>query len=372
MGSSVKVPFLDLSYQTGKVAAQFVSRLSQLVGQNRFIGGEPVEMFENAFARVCGTRHCVALNSGTDALRLGLLASGLESGDEVITSPFTFIATAEAISQTAQLKLVDIEPDTFTLSPAAVEEALSPYSRAIVPVHIFGLAADMTALNELAGQRDLFVLEDACQSHGASLGGRRTGNLGEAAAFSFYPTKNLGAFGDAGAITCQHEGFAEKIRLLRNHGQVGPYFHEVEGFNSRMDSFQGLALSLKLEYLERWNQERQQIAMLYRKELDDLSEVSFQSVPPGYVHVYHVFAILAERRAELQEFLSSRGIETRVIYPVPVHLHPAYEHLGLVRGDLPNSEAICDSVLCLPIYPGLKSDRVRDVSEQIRRFYGRR
>ena len=370
MGSSVKVPFLDLSYQTGKVAAEFISQISRLVQQNRFIGGEPVEMFENAFAGVCGARHCVALNSGTDALRLALLAAALEPGDEVITSPFTFIATAEAISQTAQLKLADVEPETFTLSPAAVEAAVSARTRAIVPVHIFGLPANMTAFQALAGRNGLFVLEDACQAHGASLRDRRTGSLGGAAAFSFYPSKNLGAFGDAGAITCQEAGFAEKIRLLRNHGQVGSYFHEIEGFNSRMDSFQGVALSLKLEYLEQWNQQRQQIAELYRNELDKLSEVCFQRVPNGYVHVYHVFAILVEQRDELQKYLSGRGIETRVIYPVPVHLHPAYENLGLVKGDFPNTESICDSVLCLPIYPGLEHGRARHVAEQIRQFYG--
>ena len=371
MGSGVRVPFLDLSTQTRQVASSYYSQLRELVEQNRFIGGEQVESFEKDFAGFCGTRYCIALNSGTDALRLGLLGAGLEPDHEAITSPFTFIATAEAISQTCNLKLADVDPDTFNLSPTAVEENLSPQLRAVVPVHIFGLPADMNAFSRLASQHDLFLLEDACQAHGAAVNGRRAGSLGNAAAFSFYPSKNLGAFGDAGALTCQREDLAVTLRLLRNHGQVGSYYHEIEGFNSRMDAFQGAALALKLNYLEEWNLQRRRIAEIYRNELQDLPEVHCQRVPPGDVHVYHVFAILAEDRSGLQEFLKAKGIETRVIYPVPIHLHPAYRHLGLEKGDLPNAESICNSVLCLPIYPGLEPTQVSKVAMQVRRFYGK-
>ncbi len=372
MGSSVmKVPFLDLSYQTEKISSQFMSQIKRLIRQNRFIGGETIEAFESAFADFCGTQRCVALNSGTDALRLGLLAAGVKRDDEVITTPFTFIATAEAISQTANLKLADVEPDSFTLSPSAVEKMISPKSRAVIPVHIFGLPANMTAFSRLAEQHDLFLLEDACQAHGAAIEGCRAGKLGRAAAFSFYPSKNLGAFGDAGAVTCQDEALAEAIRLLRNHGQVGSYFHQVEGFNSRMDSFQGLALCLKLEYLDDWNAARRQIAEAYRSELADLGEVRLQRFPAGYTHVYHLFAILAENREELKTFLRRQGIESRVVYPVPIHLHPAYKHLGLTRGAFPNAESICESVLCLPMYPGLEPKQVSHVAREIRRFYGK-
>ncbi|MGW8178589.1 MAG: DegT/DnrJ/EryC1/StrS family aminotransferase [bacterium] len=371
MGSNVRIPFLDLSFQTAEVAPEFVTRISQLVEGNQFIGGETIGEFESAFAHFCGSQHCIALNSGTDALRLSLSAAGLEPDQEVITSPFTFIATAEAISQTSLLRLADVESDTFTLSPNAVEETISTRTRAVVPVHIFGLPANIPALEETARKYDLFILEDACQAHGAAIEDRRTGNLGMAGAFSFYPSKNLGAFGDAGAVTCDDAAFAEKMRLLRNHGQVRSYFHVVEGFNSRMDSFQGAVLSLKLSHLERWNLERQKIADLYRDELAALEQVKFQKVPPGYTHVYHVFAILVERREELQKFLRDAGIDTRVIYPVPIHLHPAYAHLGLSKGDLPNAESISTSVLCLPIYPGLERTHVSEVAKQIRRFYGR-
>jgi dTDP-4-amino-4,6-dideoxygalactose transaminase len=302
---------------------------------------------------------------------LSLLAAGLEPEDEVITSPFSFIATAEAISQACVLKLADVEVDTFTLSPVAVKEQLSSRSKAVVPVHIFGLAADVRSLERLAEQYNLFILEDACQAHGAMVHGRCAGSLGAAAAFSFYPSKNLGAFGDAGAVTCQDANLAERLRLLRNHGQVGSYLHHIEGFNSRMDSFQAAVLWLKLSCLKAWNRERQEIAETYYHELADLEEVRFQHVPDGYEHVYHVFAITVERRDELQSHLQGVGIETRVIYPVPIHLNPAYKHLGLTRGDLPRAESISSSVLCLPIFPGLDSGQVCEVSRQIKRFYGK-
>jgi dTDP-4-amino-4,6-dideoxygalactose transaminase len=371
MGTSVKIPFLNLSPQTGEVANQFVSELAQLVEQNRFVGGRPVEAFEEAFADYCGISHCIGLNSGTDALRLSLLAAGITPEDEVITSPFSFIATAEAISQTSVLRLADVEIDTFTLSPAAAADQITTRSKAVVPVHIFGLPSDMNAFRELSEHHDLFVLEDACQAHGAMIGSRRTGSFGDAAAFSFYPSKNLGAFGDAGAATCRDEKLAQNLRLLRNHGQVGNYLHEIEGFNSRMDTFQGAVLRMKLDFLERWNRERKEIAEIYVSELKDLEEVRLQRVPVGYNHVYHVFAILVERRRELQEYLRKSGIDTRVIYPVPIHLNPAYQHLGLTKGDLPNAESISNSVLCLPIFPGLRKSQVRQISMHIKRFYGK-
>jgi dTDP-4-amino-4,6-dideoxygalactose transaminase len=371
MGPGKDIPFLDLSFQTEMVASQFILELTRLVEQNRFIGGRPVEAFEEAFASYCGVPYCIGLNSGTDALRLSLLAAGIEPEDEVITSPFSFIATAEAISQTSILKLVDVDLDTFALSSAAVNDQITSKTRAVVPVHIFGLPSNMTAFRELSERFDLFLLEDACQAHGAAIGNRRAGSLGDAAAFSFYPSKNLGAFGDAGAVTCWEGGVAERLRLLRNHGQVGSYLHHIEGFNSRMDTFQSIVLGMKLDFLEGWNCERRKVAKLYTSELADLEEVRFQGVPSECKHVYHVFAILAERRDELQNYLQESGIETRVIYPIPIHLNPAYKHLDLGRGDLPNAETIADSILCLPIYPGLDSSRIGVISEQIRRFYGK-
>ena len=372
MGSDVKVPFLDLSPQTKRVSSRYLSRLASLVENNRFIGGEPVSAFERSFANFCGTEFCVGLNSGTDALRLGLLAAGIGPEDEVVTSPFTFIATAEAINQTSRLKLADVDPETFTLSPDCVSECLSPATKAILPVHIFGLSAEMPRLLDLANRHDLLIIEDACQAHGAAIDGQRVGSFGLLGAFSFYPSKNLGAFGDAGAVTCNDPEVAERLRLLRNHGQIGPYRHGFEGYNSRLDSFQAEVLNLKLELVEEWNDQREELVAVYRRELEEVPEVWFQRIPPGYRHIYHVLAVLAERRSELVDFLLTKGIETRVIYPVPVHLNPAYEWLGLPEGSFPNAERVSDSVVCLPVYPGLTESQVLEVTSQIKQFYSRR
>ncbi len=366
-----RIPFLELRPQTQAVAAEFLSAAQRLVEENQFIGGSPVAEFEQAFAGYCGEDcHCVALNSGTDALRLALLAWGISRQDEVITSPFTFIATAEAVSQTGRLVLADVDPETFTLSPASVDERAGPATRAVIPVHIFGLPADMPALLELAARRGWLLLEDACQAHGAAIGSRRAGVWGQAAAFSFYPSKNLGAFGDAGALVSRDAEVAEKVRLLRNHGQVAPYSHSIEGWNSRMDALQAVLLRLKLRHLDRWNDERRKLVETYRQCLAEVSEVRFQRVPDGYLHAYHLAAALAERRDELCRFLSRAGVETRVIYPVPVHLMAAYRALGYSRGDFPNCERICESVVCLPLWPGLQPGQVEEVCGLIRRFYG--
>jgi len=361
---------LDLSPQTAEVSESFRDKIAELVSRNQFIGGKPVAEFEAAFAAYCGSKNCVALNSGTDALRLGLLACGIGPGDEVVTSPFTFIATGEAISQTGKLVLADVEPDTFTLCPDSVRQRLTSNTRAVIPVHIFGLPADMTRLGDLARSRGLAVVEDACQAHGAAIRGRKVGTLGDAAAFSFYPSKNLGAFGDAGALTTDDDTIAERVNLLRNHGQVSPYTHSMEGFNSRMDVFQASVLSLKLACLERWNETRRRLASLLQSLLSDLAAVRFQKVPEGFVHVYHVLGALVEDRDRLMGFLGSRGIDTRIIYPTPIHLMEAYRGLGLGPGSLPNAEAVCRNILCFPMYPGMTEGQVEEIAGAVRHFYG--
>lgn len=364
-----KVPFLDLSFQTRQVGAEFVRAAEEIVARNQFIGGQAVADFEAAFAGFCGVEHCVALNSGTDALRLALLAADIGSEDEVITSPFSFIATAEAISQVGRLVFADVDPETFDLSPRKLRDAASERSRGVVPVHIFGLPADMDGINAVAAEKDLVVVEDACQAHGAAIGTRRTGGLGKAAAFSFYPSKNLGAFGDAGALTSSEPDFADRVRLLRNHGQTELYTHVVEGFNSRMDALQARLLTLKLRWVDAWNEERRGLVEVYRGELEDLDELRFQRVPEGFQHVYHILAVLYEERDALVEWLRGRGIDVRVIYPTPIHLMEAYRHLGLARGDFPCAEQICDEVFCLPLYPGLAKETVAWVAGEIRRFF---
>lgn len=365
-----RIPFLELAPQTSAVAQEFLSTAAELVARNQFIGGSPVTDFEQAFANYCGGGPCVALNSGTDALRLALLAWGISPQDEIITSPFTFIATAEAISQTGKLLLADIDPDTFTLSPAAVEAAAGHRTRGVVPVHIFGLMADMPTLVQGAETGGWMVLEDACQAHGAAINGRRAGTWGHAGAFSFYPSKNLGAFGDAGAVIGRDAVLADQVRLLRNHGQIAPYSHSVEGFNSRMDTLQAALLQLKLPHLEDWNAERRGIFQDYWERLADVDEVRFQRIPDGFLHACHIAAALVERRDELSGFLSGHGVDTRVIYPVPIHLMAAYAHLGYRSGAFPVCEQVCRSVICFPLYPGLKSDQVETVTSLVRRFYG--
>lgn len=365
----MNVPYLDLSFQTGQVAAGFQEELKKLVEGNQFIGGSRITDFEEAWARYCGAGYCVAVNSGTDALRIALAAVGVGPEDEVITSPFTFIATAEAVSQTGRLVLADIDPETFTMDPESVRGRINTSTRAIIPVHIFGLAADMPALQRISGEFNLSMIEDACQAHGASILGRRAGSMGSAGAFSFYPSKNLSAFGDAGAVTCNSPELAERFRLLRNHGQTGPYVHIIEGFNSRMDTVQATVLSLKLRHLDEWNQWRSELAGIYREGLSGIEEIRFQKVPPGYEHAWHIVAFLTEDRDELAAKLKDKGVDTRVVYPTPLHLMKAYEHLGFEKGSFPVAERVSEQVLCLPVYPGMPKENARHVVDLILDYY---
>lgn len=368
----MRVPFLDLSTQTKSVLDEFLAQAEALLRENRFVGGDPVEFFEKSYARYCQTSCCVALNSGTDALRLAVIASGITAGQEVITSPFSFFATAETITQAGGRPVfADIDPETFTLCPESVAANINSNTYAILPVHIFGLPADLPRLEKIADSKGLMLLEDACQAHGAKIAGTRVGGGGNPASFSFYPTKNLGAFGDAGALTCADPGFEDKVRLLKNHGQTGAYFHELEGYNSRMDALQAALLQLKLDHLDAWNDERRKLARLYGDGLAGISEVHTQKVPKGFSHVYHIYALLADQRDSLLEFLTENGVEAKVIYPSPIHLMPAYRYLGYRRGDLPEVESICSKVICLPLYPGLKEKHVIATSNLIKKFYAR-
>jgi dTDP-4-amino-4,6-dideoxygalactose transaminase len=365
------IPFLDLSFQTLAVSDAFQSRLARLISANQFIGGREVIAFEREFARYCGARHCVGLNSGTDALQFALAACGIRPEREVITSPFSFIATTEAAARVARVVFADIDPDTWTLSVESAASCISKRTAALLPVHIFGNPADMGGFRKLAGSGRLHLIEDACQAHGARLGKSPVGSLGDAAAFSFYPTKNLGAFGDAGALTTRRKAIAERVRLLRNHGQTGPYQHSMEGFNSRLDAFQALALRLKLRRIESWNRQRRQIASWYREFLHEVEAVRFQQALPKAQPVHHVFGIQVDRRDELAAFLQNRGIGVRVIYPTPVPLLPAYRHLGYRKGSMPAAEKLCRRVLCLPCFPGLRRDQVESVALTVKKFYAK-
>jgi len=362
------IPLLDLGAQYQQVGAELETAVLQVLRSGRYILGEPVAQFERDFADYCGTRHAVAVNSGTSALHLALLAAGIGRGDEVITTPFTFVATVAAILLAgARPVLVDVDPVTLTLDPAQVEAAISPATKAIIPVHIYGQMADMDPLMLLANRRGLVVIEDACQSHGAEYRGRRAGGLGLAGCFSFYPGKNLGACGEGGLLVTDSDAVATAARCLRDWGQKERYNHIAKGFNYRMDAIQGAALGVKLKYLEEWTEKRRRHARHYDQLLDGIGPIERPVEMRGRRHVYHVYAIRSRDRTMLQESLAAQGIQTGLHYPIPVHLQPAYADLGYRRGDFPVSELAAQQVLSLPMYPELTPAQMDTVAEALKR-----
>ena len=362
------IPLLDLGAQYQRVGAELETAVLQVLRSGRYILGEPVAQFERDFADYCGMRHAVAVNSGTSALHLALLAAGIGRGDEVITTPFTFVATVAAILLAgARPVLVDVDPVTLTLDPAQVEAAISPATKAIIPVHIYGQMADMDPLMLLANRRGLVVIEDACQSHGAEYRGRRAGGLGLAGCFSFYPGKNLGACGEGGLLVTDSDAVATAARCLRDWGQKERYNHIAKGFNYRMDAIQGAALGVKLKYLEEWTEKRRRHARHYDQLLHGIGPIERPVEMRGRRHVYHVYAIRSRDRTMLQESLAAQGIQTGLHYPIPVHLQPAYADLGYRRGDFPVSELAAQQVLSLPMFPELTPAQIDTVAEAIKR-----
>ena len=332
--------------------------------------GAEVEAFEREFADFCGTKHCVALSNGTAALHVGLLALGVQAGDEVITTPNTFLATAEAITYCGAVPVfVDIDPATGNLDPKLIERAITPRTRAILPVHLYGRPADMDPIREIAARHNLRILEDAAQAHGARYRGRRVGALGHAGIFSFYPTKNLGAYGEGGALTTDDDRIAKFARAARYHGQTARYEHEFVGYNYRMQGFQGAVLRIKLRHLYAWTARRQEIAREYRRLLAG-ARVEMPVDDPRDECVYHQFVIYASNRNAVIAHLTAREIETVVHYPKPVHLQPAYSSLGCPRGTFPHAERACERVLSLPVHPGLTQEQVAYVARAVREVVG--
>ena len=367
----LRVPFQDLPLQISHLRAELDAAMAKVVNHGQFILGPEVAAFEEAWAKFCGTSHCVGLGSGTDALHLILRALGIGAGDEVITVANTFIATAEAISYSgAKPVLVDCCLENYLIDPHAVAAAITPRTRAIIPVHLYGQPANIDALAALAARHGLALIEDSAQAHGATLvDGRRCGTLGTAAAFSFYPGKNLGAFGDAGAMTTTDASLAHRIRLLRNWGSVVKYHHEVPGFNSRLDTLQAAILSVKLRHLAEWNDRRRAAASWYRQELADCDGVVLPALAPWTgLHAYHLFVVrITERdRDSVARALLSAGIQTVVHYPIPIHLQKAYATLGLPRGSFPAAEAAASGILSLPMFPEITQDQVTQVCDIVR------
>jgi len=359
------VPYFDLKKQFSSLRNEIREALDRVCSNTSFILGEEVSEFEKEFAAYCEVKYCVALNCGTSALHLALLALGVNPGDEVITTSNTFIAAAEAICYTgAKPVFVDIDPKTGNLDPALIERVITEQTKAILPVHLYGRPADMDPILGIAPKHGLAVIEDACQAHGARYRGRRVGSIGNAAAFSFYPSKNLSAYGEGGALTTNDAGIAELARSLRNHGQSGPHTHERIGYNYRMDGFQGAVLRVKLKRLEQWNARRKEIAALYRSVLKG-GNVEISSDDPRDERVYHLFVVYVERRDAVRAALQARGVHTSIHYPRPVPLQPAFATLGFRPGSFPHAERACGRALSMPFFPEMTDEQVQYAAEQL-------
>jgi dTDP-4-amino-4,6-dideoxygalactose transaminase len=363
----IKIPLLDLNAQYHSIKAEIDAAIAGVLESSQFVLGAEVTAFEEEFAAHCGTSECIALNSGTSALHLALLAAGVGPGDEVITVPFTFIASVAAIGYVgARPVLLDIDPSSFTIDPDAIENAITPRTRAILPVHLYGQPADMDPIMEVARRHGLVVIEDAAQAHGAKYKGVPVGGIGDLGCFSFYPGKNLGAYGEGGAVTTGNVEFASTIRMLRDWGQDRKYHHVLRGFNYRMEGFQGAILRVKLRHLEHWTEARRACAARYNELLAD-SRVETPKEMPWARHVYHVYTLRSHYRDGLQSALHAEGIQTGIHYPVPVHLQPAYADLGYGRGAFPNAEQAASQVLSLPLYPELSPEALAEVAAAVNR-----
>jgi len=388
MTTATKIPFLDLITSHRDLRAELLEVVEKVLDTAGFIGGPLLEQFEREFASFCDAKYCVGVNSGTDALRFAFMAIGIEPGDLVVTVPHTFIATTEAISQVgAQPVFVDIDEANYTIDPRKLAEYLETQCKfdsargklietksgrpvtAIVPVHLYGQTADMDPILELADRYRLVVIEDACQAHGAEYFSKRegawkkAGSIGRAAAFSFYPGKNLGACGEAGAITTNDEAMAKRMRMIRDHGQAKKYYHDIEGYNGRLDSVQAGWLSVKLRHLGKWNKSRRELAHRYHELFADAKgSISVPREAHWTKGVYHLYVVRVQDREALQAHLAEAGIGTGIHYPIPLHLQKAYAHLGHQKGDFPVTERVATEIVSLPMFPQLTPDQQKEVA----------
>lgn len=364
------IPLMDLKAQYRSLKPEVELAIARVLEHTQFIQGQEVRTFEAAFAAACGAPHAIGVASGTAAIHLVLYALGIGRGDEVVTTAHTFIASVEPILQLgARPVFVDVETGTGNLDPARLEESITPQTRALLPVHLYGQPADMPAILDVATRHELLVIEDAAQAHGALCCGRHVGLWGQAGTFSFYPGKNLGAYGDAGAIITADDELAARLGMLRDHGRSEKYLHSMPGFGERLDALQAAILAAKLPHLEAWNERRREIAEHYCHAFAGLP----LGLPPerdGTRHVYHQFPIYTKQRDALQEHLKQAGVSTGIHYPVPLHLQPALAHLGYRQGDLPVTEELADTELSLPVYPELTSEQIETIVGAVRSFFG--
>jgi len=367
----MKVQFVDLARMHAPITEPINDAMKNVLRRGDFILGADVEAFEREFASFCGVNFAVGVSSGTDALRLALLALGIKEGDEVIVPANTFIATALAVSYAgAKPVLVDADPKTYNIDISKIENSITARTKVIMPVHLYGNPVEMEKITRLASKHNLKVVEDACQSHGASYGGKKAGALGDAAAFSFYPAKNIGAFGDAGIVVTDNADIRDKLLLLRNYGSRKKYEHDIIGFNSRLDTLQAAVLRVKLPNLESWNDSRRASAEIYRKRLSGVRSLGLPPEDlPGTKQVYHLFIIRTARRDELKDYLKAKGIDTGIHYPIPIHLCPAYASLGLGAGSLPVTERLSREILSLPMFPFMTAEETDYVASEIVSFF---
>ena len=371
----MNVPLLDLKAQYRSIKSEVLSAMEQVCDEQGFVLGPRVVAFEESIARYIGSRYAIGCASGSDALLLSLMAVGVKAGDEVITIPFTFFATAGVISRLgAKPVFVDIQPDTFNIDPSLIERAITPRTKAIIPVHLFGQCADMAAINEIAKRKKIRVIEDACQAIGAAQEGKRAGILGDTGCFSFFPTKNLGGFGDGGLITTNDKALADSMAMLRVHGSQVRYLHEAVGINSRLDALQAAVLQIKMKYLDQWNEGRRRNAERYQRLFAQTKHVDRVVLPPtapGNFHVYNQFTIRAPKRDALRTFLKEKGVGTEVYYPLPMHLQNCYRDLGYQKASFPLSEGAAEEVMSIPIYAELTESQQSYVVEMMAEFYKR-
>jgi len=364
----IKIPCSELKIQYEHIKEEIKAAFDEVFESSWFILGKQVEMFEQEFARYCGASYGVGVGSGTEALHLALLACDVQPGDEVITVANTAVPTISAISfAQATPVFVDIDPLSYTMDPDAIEAKITSRTRVILPVHLYGQPADMDPILDVAYRHGLKVVEDACQAHGAAYHGQRVGALGDLGCFSFYPSKNLGAYGDAGMVVTNDPELADRIRLLRNYGQRKRYYHDIKGFNSRLDELQAAFLRKKLLHLDEWNVRRRELAKQYAALLDDCV---MKPIEKNYAyHIYHLYVIRCQHRDLLQQYLLDNGIQTLIHYPIPVHLQQAYQDMNLPPGTLPITEQYASEILSLPMFPELTDEQVSVVADAINRFY---
>jgi dTDP-4-amino-4,6-dideoxygalactose transaminase len=367
----MNVPFLDLKIQYQSLKDDIHAELARVMENTAFAGGSFVAAFENDFARFCGSKYAIGVGNGTDALWLSLLAIGVGPGDEVITVPHTFIATAEAISYCGATPVfVDIEEGSYNMDPKLLEKAITKKTKAIIPVHIFGQTVDLDPILAIAGAHGIPVIEDACQAHGSEYKGKKAGTLGVAGCFSFYPGKNLGAYGEAGAVITDNQQVADKIKMLRDHGQSQKYYHDGIGWNARMDGFQGAVLKIKLPHLSKWNDLRRSHAHAYTKGLEGVNGLITPQEQSYAKHIYHVYAVRVKEREKFIAALNEAGVSCGIHYPIPIHLQKAYEFLGLKQGSFPVAEKCAAEFVSLPMFPELSAAQVAYVVETVKVYFG--